>query len=361
MSRAKSRPGGWSMPIRQPSRHGARRSARSKARRPKRSSARARPQHYLSVVKKIMAEGVPHSFEDYFPNLDKHFRFTSIPLGDYFITTGSDITDIKKALHQVEVANAQLTEADQRKNEFLAVLSHELRNPLTPIRNSLYILERVAPGGDQAQARPGSDRPAEWPAGSSGRRPARRHPHLAQQDPAPARPARPQRARSSHRRRPSLPFEGKANQLSKPASPRAAADQRRRRTPRAGGGKSAAERGQVHPAGGRVAVSATAAPARGRATLRVSDNGVGIEPEILRDLFQPFMQAEATLDRSKGGWGLGWRWSRGWWRCTAEMSAPTATARQGSGVCRRVAARSDSRRRGAAQAGRRRNRSVDAC
>jgi len=79
-----------------------------------------------------MAEGVPHSFEDYFPNLDKHFRFTSIPLGDYFITTGSDITDIKKALHQVEVANAQLTEADQRKNEFLAVLSHELRNPLTP-------------------------------------------------------------------------------------------------------------------------------------------------------------------------------------------------------------------------------------
>jgi PAS domain S-box-containing protein len=38
-------------------------------------------------------------------------------------------------------ANAQLIEADQRKNEFLAVLSHELRNPLTPVRNSLYILE----------------------------------------------------------------------------------------------------------------------------------------------------------------------------------------------------------------------------
>jgi signal transduction histidine kinase len=50
------------------------------------------------------------------------------------------------------VANAQLTEADQHKNEFLAVLSHELRNPLTPIRNSLYILERVAPGG----TRPGA-------------------------------------------------------------------------------------------------------------------------------------------------------------------------------------------------------------
>ena len=53
--------------------------------------------HYMPVVQKIMTEGVPYSFEDYFPNLDKYFRFTSVPLGDYFITTGADITDIKKA------------------------------------------------------------------------------------------------------------------------------------------------------------------------------------------------------------------------------------------------------------------------
>jgi signal transduction histidine kinase/ActR/RegA family two-component response regulator len=48
-------------------------------------------------------------------------------------------------------ANAQLLEADRRKNEFLAVLSHELRNPLAPIRNSLYILDRATPGGEQAR------------------------------------------------------------------------------------------------------------------------------------------------------------------------------------------------------------------
>ena len=53
-------------------------------------------EHYLPVVERIMTEGVPHSFEDYFPNLDKHFRFTSVPLGEYFITTGADITGIKK-------------------------------------------------------------------------------------------------------------------------------------------------------------------------------------------------------------------------------------------------------------------------
>ena len=46
--------------------------------------------------------------------------------------------------------NLQLTEADRRKNEFLAVLSHELRNPLTPITNGLYILDHTEPGGEQA-------------------------------------------------------------------------------------------------------------------------------------------------------------------------------------------------------------------
>ena len=63
--------------------------------------------HYLPVVQKIMAEGVPYAFEDYFPQLDKYFRFTSVPLGDYFITTGADITNIKKA----EVA---LRESEER-------------------------------------------------------------------------------------------------------------------------------------------------------------------------------------------------------------------------------------------------------
>ena len=59
----------------------------------------------MPVVRKIMTENVPHSFEDYFPNLERYFRFTSVPLGDYFITTGSDITDIKKS--QQELRKAQ--------------------------------------------------------------------------------------------------------------------------------------------------------------------------------------------------------------------------------------------------------------
>ena len=64
--------------------------------------------HYMPVVQRIMAEGVPHSFEDYFLNLDKYFRFTSVPLGDYFITTGADITSIKKAEQALRNSEALL-------------------------------------------------------------------------------------------------------------------------------------------------------------------------------------------------------------------------------------------------------------
>jgi PAS domain S-box-containing protein len=54
-------------------------------------------EHYMPVVQEILTEGVPCSYEDYFPHLDKYFRVTSVPLGDHFITTGADITGIKKA------------------------------------------------------------------------------------------------------------------------------------------------------------------------------------------------------------------------------------------------------------------------
>ena len=69
-------------------------------------------EHYMPVVQKIMTEGVPHFFEDYFPNLDKHFRFTSVPLGDYFITTGADITQHKRAEDELRKFSAELQAAN---------------------------------------------------------------------------------------------------------------------------------------------------------------------------------------------------------------------------------------------------------
>jgi two-component system CheB/CheR fusion protein len=212
---------------------------------------------------------------------------------------------LSRAEEALRVANAQLTEADQRKNEFLAVLSHELRNPLTPIRNSLFVLERVAPGGDQA-------RRAQEVIGRQSGQLARlvddlldvtrisRNKIQLQRSPLDLNELVRRTVEDHH----SL-FEAKGISIETALTAQ--------RLPMSGDAARLAQMvgnllhnaAKFTPAGGRVAVSTAAAPSRGRATLRVSDNGVGIEPAMLSRLFQPFMQAEATLDRSKGGLGLG--------------------------------------------------------
>ena len=62
------------------------------------------------------------------------------------------------------------------------------------------------------------------------------------------------------------------------------------------------------PAGGRIAVTVAAADDGGggaRAELRVADNGIGIPRELLPRVFDLFAQAERSLDRSQGGLGIG--------------------------------------------------------
>jgi len=51
---------------------------------------------------------------------------------------------------RLEAIAQALAETNQRKDEFLAVVSHELRNPLAPIRSSLYVMERAQPGSETA-------------------------------------------------------------------------------------------------------------------------------------------------------------------------------------------------------------------
>jgi CheY-like chemotaxis protein len=54
-----------------------------------------------------------------------------------------------------------------------------------------------------------------------------------------------------------------------------------------------------------VAVRLAAEPDGRHAVLAVRDSGVGMEPELRRRLFEPFSQADRSLDRSRGGLGLG--------------------------------------------------------
>ena len=78
-------------------------------------------------------------------------------------------------------AEQALRDADRRKDEFLATLAHELRNPLAPIRNAVQILKAKGPPTAGAAMGPGRDRPPGAGHGPAARRPARRVPHLPQQ------------------------------------------------------------------------------------------------------------------------------------------------------------------------------------
>src|SRR5262249_24577507 len=61
--------------------------------------------------------------------------------------------EVRKRTAELARANEALKEADRRKNEFLATLAHELRNPLAPISNSLEIMRLAsdAPSLDSAR------------------------------------------------------------------------------------------------------------------------------------------------------------------------------------------------------------------
>ena len=91
---------------------------------------------------------------------------------------------------------AQLAEADAHKNHFLGVLAHELRNPMTPITNSVYILRHTEPGSDGAKTCPGRHRAPSYAPRPARRRSARRHARIRGQDSHRAPAPRPRRNRA---------------------------------------------------------------------------------------------------------------------------------------------------------------------
>ncbi|MGE5528370.1 MAG: ATP-binding protein [Patescibacteria group bacterium] len=204
----------------------------------------------------------------------------------------------------------ELREADRHKNEFMAVLSHELRNPLASIHNSLHILDRAVPGGEQAKrAMAVIDRQVEQLA------------HLVDdlldvtrinQNKIKLQRKRIElcdlvrRALDDHR----ALFEKHGVLLSSelPPSPLFVNADTARLAQVIGNLLQNAVK--FTPREGCVTVSVARDPG-GRAVVRVADTGVGISPEVLPRLFQPFMQADTTLDRSRGGLGLGLALSRG--------------------------------------------------
>jgi PAS domain S-box-containing protein len=59
-----------------------------------------------------------------------------------FATVSQDVTERRQMTDHLRKLAADLSDADRRKDEFLATLSHELRNPLAPLTNMLHLLKR---------------------------------------------------------------------------------------------------------------------------------------------------------------------------------------------------------------------------
>ena len=77
---------------------------------------------------------------------DRWFEVYAFPLGqkNRVAILFSDITDRLRTERDRERLVSQLREADRKKDDFIALLAHELRNPLAPIRNGLQVLRLAA-------------------------------------------------------------------------------------------------------------------------------------------------------------------------------------------------------------------------
>ena len=266
-------------------------------------------ERWESHVREVFHSGAPQRFDRksvderwYDVNLIPEFRGADVVT---VLSIARDITERKRAEEALRDANARLVEVDQRKNEFLAVLSHELRNPLTPIRYSLHILERAAPGSERRSAprRSSTGRPASWCAwwttcSTSHASRATRSSSSAGSWTSTTSFGAPSRTIASL-------FDEKGITVEATFAPEPLPINGDEARLAQVVGNLLQNAAKFTPAGGRVSVATGMVASRTRVGLRVIDTGAGIEPAMLRRLFQPFMQADVTLDRSKGGLGLG--------------------------------------------------------
>ena len=91
------------------------------------------------------------------------------------------IAQLRESENRLRLQGEALAEADRRKNEFLAMLAHELRNPLQPIRTAVELLRQTKATLGAAAVGPRHHRPAGQPARAARRRSARCEPHQQRQ------------------------------------------------------------------------------------------------------------------------------------------------------------------------------------
>jgi PAS domain S-box-containing protein len=214
-----------------------------------------------------------------------------------------EITDRKRLEDELQRRVEELAQADRRKDEFLATLAHELRNPLAPIRNALHLMRR--PNGD------GLGIEAERAMAE------RQVVHLARLIDDLMDIARISRGKIELRRErlELAPVVGRAVE-----SVRASLDERRHELTVAMPPEPIhleADPTRIEQVlwnllnnaikytepGGAIRLGVERAG--GEVVVRVRDTGVGIEPAMLPRIFEMFVQVGDDSGRAQGGLGIG--------------------------------------------------------
>lgn len=219
------------------------------------------------------------------------------------------IASLLKRTVAAREAQQELERADRSKDQFLAILSHELRNPLAPIRTAADILSASSVTPDQLR----------WASGMIRRQCVRmagllddlfdvariaegkltlnlQLVSLASVIDAAIEVARPSLDRKSHRLSVSLPAEpamlwADPLRLSQVFS------------------NLLTNAAKYTDPGGQIELTATRDG--GRLAVSVKDNGIGIPPEALTGVFGLFSQIEAVNARAEGGMGIGLALAKG--------------------------------------------------
>jgi PAS domain S-box-containing protein len=216
----------------------------------------------------------------------------------------ADITERKRLEEALRQRAEELAEADRHKDEFLAILSHELRSPLAPLRHALQVMRLR--GSDRRNA-------SNWARDMIERqvqhivrlvddlldvsritrgkmRLHKEEVELAAVINQAVQSCRPLMETRSHHFTATLPdqpvyLEADPTRLEQVVT------------------NLLNNAAKYTHAGGQVTL--TVERTGTEVELRVKDTGVGIPPEMLTRIFEPFTQAERSLEHSQGGLGIG--------------------------------------------------------
>jgi PAS domain S-box-containing protein len=214
----------------------------------------------------------------------------------------------RSAEAELQKLNAQLSAADRRKDEFLATLSHELRNPLAPMRSALDVLKLKFGRGTDERLLQAFDRQLrhltrlvddlmEVSRITQGRMQLRSAPvelSTLVQGAAHDLAATMEAARHTLRlsiAEPPVIVDGDATRLAQVVI------------------NLLTNAAKYTPDGGTIELHLACED--GWAEIAVRDNGIGLPASALATVFDMFSQLEPALERSKGGLGIGLALVRG--------------------------------------------------